>query len=104
MWVGFSSRGQTLCPLEQGQSIFSHKALDQTQSRGSRQGFEFLILGHRLPAPGASFWGDFPSTKLVLISENYLMQAHFNISLKLNIIKKIDQLLKKSQRRDTNGF
>lgn len=39
MQVGFSSIGQTLCPLEQGQSIFSHKALDQTQSRGEQTGF-----------------------------------------------------------------
>lgn len=70
---------------------------DAVEGGADRQGFEFLIPGKRLPAPGASFWGDFPSTKLVLISENYLMQAHFNISLKLNIIKKIDQLLKKSQ-------
>lgn len=45
----------------------------------------------------ACFWDDFPCTKLVLISENYLMQAHFNISLKLNTIRKINQLLKKIQ-------
>lgn len=52
----------------------------------------------------ACFWDDFPCTKLVLISENYLMQAHFNISLKLNIIRKINQLLKKNPMKIHKGF
>lgn len=50
--------------------------------------------------PHGGLLGQLPCTKLVLISENYLMQAHFNISLKLNIIRKINQLLKKKKKSD----